>query len=139
MASFLEGFAAQAFNGKIAADMEVERLTQDMLQAVYRREHATVDHLAAKGAKFSGEMLQAALGFQDTALTLKCLEAGVLPTEAMVRTAIDKHSAPLTDMLLKKTTISPELRDYAARFGTDDVRRVVQRTGSLFAPELREL
>lgn len=138
MAGFLEGFVSQAFNGKIASDMEIERLSQDMLQAVYRREHATVDMLSGQGAKFNREMLQAALGFQDQLLTEKCLEAGVTPTEEMLRLAIDKHSAPLTDMLLKKIPASEELRDYAIRYGTDDVRRVVQRTGSFFIPEHRE-
>lgn len=140
MKAFIEGFASTAFNGRIQADMEAERLSADMLQAFYRREHATVEHLAKQGAKFNAEMLHAAVGFQDRALVDKCLEAGVAPTDDMIYLVIDKRNAALTDALLRKTTVSDALRDYALRNGTDDVRRVfAQKNASVFMPETREL
>lgn len=117
MKALSDGFVSAAFNAKIAYDLRAQRLTQDMLQAFYRREHATVAHLAAQGAFFTPEMLQVAVGFRDQHLARECLEGGVMPNEAMVKFAIDSRDAPLAHLLMGK--LPPEkaevMKSYAAR------------------------
>ena len=116
MKAFVDGFVSRAFNRKVSDDLAAQQLTEDMLQAFYRREHDTVMTLAAHGAHFTPEMLQVAVGFRDPNLASACLEGGVLPNEAMVKFAIDCRDAPLAEMLLKKIpSASEDLRRYAAQ------------------------
>jgi hypothetical protein len=116
MKALVDGFASRAFNKKVADDREAQRLTMDMLQAFYRREHETVISLSDRGARFTTEMLQVAVGFRDPNLTNICLEGGVLPNEAMVKFAIDCRDAPLSEMLMKKIpAASEDLKRYAAQ------------------------
>ena len=97
MKALVEGFVSRVFNKKIADDMEAQRLTMEMVQAFYRREHDTVTSLASRGGCFTTEMLQVAVGFRDPNLTLACLDNGVLPNEAMVKFALDCRDAPLSE------------------------------------------
>ncbi len=114
------------FNGRIAGDVRSSALTESMLQAFYRREHGTVQLLASQGAHFNPEMLQVAVGFRDHNLSKACLDGGVMPNEAMVRFAIDLRDAKLADMLMTHVTLTPSLLDYAARHGSDAVRKSVE-------------
>ena len=115
MKAFMDGFVSRAFNKKITDDMESQRLTVEMLQAFYRREHETVTDLADRGARFTTEMLQVAIGFRDPNLTMACLDGGVLPNEAMVKVAIDCRDTPLSEMLMRKIPAAEDLRRYAAQ------------------------
>jgi len=117
---------SRAFNSKIAEDLHISHLAEDMLQAFYRREHDTVKMLAAQGAKFNPEMLQVAVGFRDHNLAKACLDGGMMPNESMVRHAIDARDAPFADMLMRHMPVTPELRDYAQRNGTEDIRHTVE-------------
>ena len=116
MKAFVDGFVSRAFNKKVADDLESQRLTVEMLQAFYRREHETVTSLSDRGARFTTEMLQVAVGFRDPNLTGICLDGGVLPNEAMVKFALDCRDKPLSEMLMKKIpAASEDLRRYAAQ------------------------
>ncbi|MDE1151831.1 MAG: hypothetical protein PW788_04760 [Micavibrio sp.] len=117
---------SRAFNSKIAEDLHVSHLAEDMLQAFYRREHDTVTMLAAQGAKFNPEMLQVAVGFRDHNLAKACLDGGMVPNDSMVRYAIDARDAPFADMLMRHMPVTPELRDYAQRNGTEEIRHSVE-------------
>ncbi len=115
MKAFVDGFVSRAFNDKVMADREAQRLTGEMLQAFYRREYGTIMSLAGQGGQFTTEMLSVAVGFRDPNLTSACLEGGVLPNEAMVKFAIDCRDTPLSEMLMKKIPADAEdLRRYAA-------------------------
>ncbi|HCS24268.1 MAG TPA: hypothetical protein PLW48_02600 [Alphaproteobacteria bacterium] len=119
------------FNGH-AAQIRTAQLTEEMAQAFYRREPETIDHLAAQGAKFTPEMLHAAVGFRDHHLTDKCLRAGVTPDEDMVKTAVNHKDAPLTSMLIQRITPTPQLKKYIEDYATDAVKKAaapaLQRT-----------
>lgn len=116
MKALMDGFVSAAFNSKVAYDLRAQALTVDMLQAFYRREHATVSHLASQGARFTPEMLQVAVGFRDQHLARACLDGNVLPNEAMVKFAIDCRDAPLADMLMQKIPAHvQDLKNYAQK------------------------
>lgn len=115
------GFNA-AFNNH-AADAKIAQLTEDMTQAFYRREHETIDSLAAKGAKFTGEMLQISVAFRDHHLAEKCLQAGVKPNEDMVKRAAAQNDAPMTDMLICKVDPTPELKTHIEHFTSDAIQK----------------
>lgn len=120
MKALMDGFVSAAFNSKVAYDLRAASLTVDMLQAFYRREHATVSHLASQGARFTPEMLQVAIGFRDQHLTRACLDGNVLPNEAMVKFAIDCRDAPLTEMLMQKIPAHvQDLKRYAQKRSED--------------------
>lgn len=117
---------AEVFRGSFnqnAAPLRTAQLTEDMAQAFYRREHDTIDMLAAQGAKFTNEMLYAAVGFRDHHLTEKCLTAGVKPDDDIVKTAVNHKDAPLTAMLIQRMTPSAELKTYIDTYATDAVRK----------------
>lgn len=128
MKALTEGGASAAFNSKIEYDIRAQQLTQDMLQAFYRREHATITHLASEGAHFTPEMLQVAVGFRDRHLTRECLDGGVIPNEGMVKFAIDSRDAPLAHMLLEKTPqeTAQRLKEYASRRNDPAVARAFE-------------
>jgi len=111
-----------AFN-QSAADLKIAQLTQDMTQAFYRREYDTINLLSAKGAKFTPEMLHAAVGFRDHHLTDKCLQADVIPNEDIVKTAVGHKDAPLTAMLIQRITPTRALKTYIEIYGTDAVKK----------------
>jgi hypothetical protein len=111
-----------AFNQN-AADLKIAQLTQDMTQAFYRREPDTINMLSAKGAKFTPEMLHTAVGFRDHHLTDKCLQAGVMPDEDIVKTAVGHKDAPLTAMLIQRITPTPALKTYIESHATDAVKK----------------
>lgn len=111
-----------AFNGP-AAHMHIAQLTEDMAQAFYRREHDTIEMLAARGAKFTPEMLHASVGFRDHHLTDKCLHAGVKPDEEMVKIAVTHKDAPLTAALIQRMTPSLELKNYIEDYATEAVKK----------------
>lgn len=115
--------AAAAFNNRIAQDLHTAQVTEEMLQAFYRREHDTVALLARQGAQFNAEMLQVAVQFRDHHLAKLCLEGDVPPTEDMVRAAVDRRDAPFASMLMRHLDASEELKDYIARHGTDSLRQ----------------
>lgn len=123
-----------AFN-QSAADLKIAQLTQDMTQAFYRREHDTINHLSAKGAKFTGEMLHAAVGFRDHILTDKCLQAGVMPDEDNVKTAVGHKDAPLTAMLIQRITPSRALKTFIENHATDAVKKAAAPALLRTAPE----
>lgn len=117
---------AEVFRGSFninAAPLRTAQLTEEMAQAFYRREHDTIDLLAAQGAKFTAEMLYAAVGFRDHHLTEKCLNAGVKPDEDIVKTAVNHKDAPLTAMLIQRITPSVDLKNYIDNYATDAVRK----------------
>lgn len=111
-----------AFND-IAAPKKTAQLTEEMTQAFYRREHDTIDLLAAQGATFTNEMLHAAVGLRDHHLSAKCLHAGIKPDEELVKAAVDHKDAPLTAMLIQRATPTSALKDYIEHHGTDAVRK----------------
>ena len=115
------GFNA-AFNTH-AADAKITQLTEDMTQAFYRREHETIDSLAAKGAKFTAEMLQISVAFRDHHLADKCLQAGVKPNEDMVKRAASQNDAPMTDMLICKIDPTPELKTHIEHFTSEAIQK----------------
>lgn len=120
MKALMDGFVSAAFNSKVAYDLRAASLTVDMLQAFYRREHATVSHLASQGARFTPEMLQVAIGFRDQHLTRACLDGNVLPNESMVKFAIDCRDAPLAEMLMQKIpAYVQDLKRYAQKRSED--------------------
>lgn len=112
-----------AFN-TTAADLKIAQLTQDMTQAFYRREHETIENLAAKGAKFTEEMLQTAVAFRDHHLADKCLMAGVLPNEDMVKRAAAQHDAPLVDLLIRKIELTADLKTHIEAFTSEAVQKI---------------
>ena len=126
---------AEVFRGSFnhsAAPLRTAQLTEDMAQAFYRREHDTIEMLAAQGAKFTNEMLYAAVGFRDHHLTEKCLTAGVKPDEDIVKVAVNHKDAPLTAMLIQRITPTIDLKTYIDNYATDAVRKAaapaLQRT-----------
>ena len=112
-----------AFN-TTAADLKIAQLTQDMTQAFYRREHDTIESLAAKGAKFTEEMLPTAVAFRDHHLTDKCLTAGVLPNEDMVKRAAAQHDAPLVHMLIRNIEPTADLKTHIENFTSEAVQKI---------------
>ncbi len=121
---FLDDSAfSRSFNSH-AVDSKIAQLTEDMTQAFYRREHETIDLLAAKGASFTEEMLQISVAFRDHHLADKCMTAGVIPNAEMLKRAIDQRDVPLVDMLMKKIEPTDELRTYIERFASDDVQKI---------------
>ncbi|HYD17493.1 MAG TPA: hypothetical protein VEF76_03315 [Patescibacteria group bacterium] len=116
MKALVDGFITSVFNAKVEYDLRALNLTQDMLQAFYRREFNTVSHLASQGARFTPEMLQVAVGFRDQNLARICLDHHVMPNEAMVKFAIDCRDQPLALMLMEKIPAHvQDLRRYATR------------------------
>lgn len=69
----------------------VHELTHEMTQAFYRREHDTIERLAADGALFTQEMLHIASAYKDPQLVLKCLHGGIVPAET--ESAVLRHHA----------------------------------------------
>lgn len=131
MKAFVDGFVSRAFNQKVTGDLEAQRLTEEMLQAFYRREHQSVLALAGRGARFTTEMLQIAVGFRDPNLATACLEAGILPNEAMVKFALDCRDAPLAEMLMKKIpSASEDLRRYAAQKSAPELTETAEAAKS---------
>jgi hypothetical protein len=123
-----------AFN-QSAADLKIAQLTEDMAQAFYRREHDTINFLSAQGAKFTPEMLHAAVGFRDHHLTDKCLQAGVIPDEDAVKTAVNHKDAPLTAMLIQRMTPTPALKTYIENHATDAVKKAAAPALQRMVPE----
>jgi|GEM_PF-1442406 len=111
-----------AFNAK-AADVKIAQLTEEMTQAFYRREHDTIDSLAAKGARFTQEMLQVSVAFRDHHLAEKCMQHGVRPNEDMVKRAAAQDDAPLTDMLIRKIDPTPELKAHIEHFTSEMIQK----------------
>jgi len=111
-----------AFNNK-ATDAKIAQLTEDMTQAFYRREHDTIDSLAAKGAKFTPEMLQVSVAFRDHHLAERCLQAGVRPNEDMVKRAAAQNDAPMADMLIRKIDPTPELKAHIEHFTSETIQK----------------
>jgi hypothetical protein len=125
---FLDDSAfSRSFNSR-AVDLKIAQLTEDMTQAFYRREHETIDLLAAKGASFTEEMLQISVAFRDHHLADKCMTAGVIPNAEMVKRAVDQRDVPLVDMLMKKIEPTDELKTYIERFASDDVQKIAAPT-----------
>jgi len=117
------GAASSAFNPK-AADLKIRDLTEAMLQAFWRREHDTVESLARRGARFTGEMLEVSVHYQDAHLAQHCLDGGVVPNEDLMRQAVDTRSHPLVKTLLPRAQVTNGLRDHVSAGGTDAIRHL---------------
>lgn len=123
-----------AFNDS-AAHAKTTQLTEEMAQAFYRREHDTIDLLAAQGAAFTPEMLHVSVSMRDHHLADKCLKAGVTPDEDIVRIAVDHKDAPLTAMLIQRVEPTPGLKAYIERHATDAVKKAAAPALQHIAPE----
>jgi hypothetical protein len=106
---------------------EKSRLTYQMTQAFWRREHGTIDMLAQKGAGFTPEMLLTAVGYRDLPLTEKCLNAGVLPEDAHFKAAIDLRDHDILNALTEKKSFSEDIQKYIQAHGDEKMRHISVR------------
>ncbi|MDD9900456.1 MAG: hypothetical protein OXT65_05720 [Alphaproteobacteria bacterium] len=122
----MRGLFSGTFNKTVPADARA-RLRYQLLQAVYRGEHETVDALTVKGAKFDAEMLHAAVGLQDTALVEKCLQQKVRPLDETLSLALRKKDASVFGLLLKgAATLSKDVLTQVERTGTQEIKKLAQ-------------
>ena len=119
MRNFFKDGTKGKFNDKSASALEKPRLTTELRDAFYRREHPTIDLLAAKGATFTPEMLEVAARMRDHHLVDMCIKKKLKPSEDLVKIAVDLRDIHLFTMLLQKADITISLHRYVDAFGTD--------------------
>ena len=89
------------FKGKFntVSDAEKRKLTQDMLHAVYRGDIQDVERLSSKGARFTEEMLTAAVNQRSERMVELCLLGSVPATLSLVRKAQDLKDRNIAEIL----------------------------------------
>ena len=116
------------FNKSASSQQAAAQLSHDMLQAFFRPEHDTIEHLEKRGAPFMEEMLSISIGFRDLFLTGKCLSKGVKPTEEHIRLAVDGKDAEIFKTVSEKATLTETSKKYVADFGTKEMRAALSLT-----------